>query len=217
MTWGILVQEQNWMSLQLACLCYRMTVSPTLPSPTQTFFPTSLSFLRPCSHILRIWHLDRYHAGYLWCVCSVLLPEICSSLHSNQWEMGCLPSEVCTWPCPSLEYFGLGPKKESQLSFNSEEWDAKPGLSVTVFFCEKGRGEIECWWHATPWFQGPPDQPQTCPIGDWLYEPYVCPFVQASRSWVSVLTVLIHHRLIKIGRPLRGYPTQPSASRQEYP
>ena len=132
MTWGIFVQEQNWMSFQLACLCYRMTLSPTLPSPTQTFFPISLSFLCPRSHILRIWHLDWYHAGYLRCVCSVLLPEICSSLHSNQWEVGCLPSEVCTWPCPSLEYFGLGPKKERQLSFNSEEWDAKPGLRVTM-------------------------------------------------------------------------------------
>lgn len=36
------------------------------------------------------------------------------------------------------------------------------------------------------------------------YEPYVCPFVHTSQTGVSVLTVLIHHRLLKTGGLWRG-------------
>lgn len=108
-----------------------MTLYATLPSSPRHFF---LCLSLPSPYILRIWHLAWYHAGCLWCVCSALLPGICFSLHSNQWGVGCLPSEVCTWTCLSLECFGLEPEKERQLLFNSAESDANPGLSVTVIF-----------------------------------------------------------------------------------
>jgi len=108
-----------------------MTLSFTIPSSPRHFF-LCLSLSSP--PIIRIWHLAWYHACCLWRVCSALLPGICFSLHSNPWGVGCLPSEVCTWTCLSLEHFGLEPEKERQLLFNTEESDTNPGFSVTMMF-----------------------------------------------------------------------------------
>lgn len=60
-----------------------------------------------------------------------------------------------------------------------------------------------------PLVAGPPNQPQPCPTGDWLCEPYICPFAQASQDWISIFRVQIHRRFIKIGGALRGYLVYP--------
>lgn len=116
MAWGIFAQE-NWMSSQVACLCAEWPFpSPPQPHPGMS---VPLSPCSLCSCTSRMWHLAWCHVDINGCVCSALLPGICSSLHSNQRGRGCC-LQRCTWPGPSLECFGLETRKERQLLLPSK-------------------------------------------------------------------------------------------------
>ena len=100
---------------------------------SQTFFLMSLSFLLTNHTFLE--------SGILLVPC--WLAMVCL-LSPSSWDLllpslqpvrvGCLPSEVHTWTCLSLECFVLESEKERQLLFNSEESDTNPGFSVTMMF-----------------------------------------------------------------------------------
>lgn len=81
MTQGVVAQEEKWVSFQLSMLLRQNDLAPVFPSPTPTF---SLSLLSLLAHadlgfgISLGATLDTHG-----CVCSVFLPGIGSSLHSQ--------------------------------------------------------------------------------------------------------------------------------------
>lgn len=186
------------MSFQLSILMIQNDPFPfSSPALPQHFLYFSLSSFFPRPRKRRMWHLARCRAGHLR-LCQLLLPL--------------LPSKVHTWPSPSPECSGLEPRKggSSSLTVKSQT-ESLASRWLRFLPCKKQKQKSETRVQkkgaekesagGSPGRRG--SHTNHCSIGDWLCESYICPFDQPSQSYVP--RILIHHRFIKVGGPLRGY------------
>lgn len=202
------------MSFQLACLCYRRTLSPLFPNPTPTgLLPPSLFCPPPC--IPRIWPLAWCHERCLWhLVCLLSLSSWDLLLLSLQPARGGLLVQSCALDCAFSGMFW--PRTREREAALLEEQRARceaRSLGDDVFCYEKGRGEIECGWYTIPQIQGSPDQPQMGPLGECFWWSTSAPLATLAKAGF----LSSEPQYIKTGGLLRGYLTLPSVSRQEDP